>query len=418
MRLPASGRRALVPLLLAQLLGALADNALLIAAIGLLNERMAPAWMTPALRVCFYVSYILLGPFAGAVADAFAKSRVIVLINVLKLAGCALLLLGLHPLLAFGLIGVGAPAHAPARYGILPELLPRDQLVLANAWMEIATVVAILGGVACGSVLLNPACKLAAMATPAQSATAGTLVLFILAVGASLAVPRVRASSPHALREPARLAGRFVAACRTLSADRTTARSLAATSVFWAVAAALQFLILRWGTDVLGLSLARAAMMQGALALGVIGGAMAAARVVPLARALAVMPLGLAVGALVLAMLWVKTVWMGAAVVGAIGMLSGLLLVPMNALLQHRGSELMHAGQSVAVQNFFENGATFVVLLVYGVLSSIGVPLASAIGAVGVLVLAVTFAGLAGTRFDGITRPAGLSLGQKRGAPD
>ena len=204
MQLPASARRAFVPLLLAQFFGALADNALLIAAIGLLNERAAPAWMTPALRVCFYVSYVLLGAFAGAVADAFAKSRVIVLTNVLKLAGCALLLAVLHHLLAFALIGFGASAHAPARYGILPELLAQEQLVAANAWMEIATVGAMLGGVALGSVLVDPAFQMAFIGTPARSATAGTLLLFACAVAASLAVPPVRATAPHALRDPTR----------------------------------------------------------------------------------------------------------------------------------------------------------------------------------------------------------------------
>ncbi|WP_426210114.1 lysophospholipid transporter LplT [Massilia sp. TWP1-3-3] len=390
----AGARRTLAALVLAQFFGALADSALLIAAIGLLNERAAPAWMTPALRVCFYVSYVLLGAFAGAVADAFAKSRVIVLTNVLKLAGCALLLAGLHPLLAFALIGFGASAHAPARYGILPELLAQEQLVAANAWMEIATVGAMLGGVALGSVLVDPAFQMAFIGTPARSATAGTLLLFACAVAASLAVPPVRATAPHALRDPARLVGRFVASCRTLWSDPGAGRSLAATSLFWAVAAVLQFLVLRWGTDVLGLPLARAALLQGALALGVIGGAVGAARLVPLHKALSVMPLGLGVGALIVLMPWVTTAPTAALVLAGIGLLAGLLLVPMNALLQERGNSLMHAGQSVAVQNFFENGAAFAVLLCYGLLSSTGVSLFASIAAVGVLVMAATMAGM------------------------
>jgi LPLT family lysophospholipid transporter-like MFS transporter len=396
MRLPASARRAFVPLLLAQFLGALADHALLIAAIGLLTERAAPGWMTPALRVAFYVTYVLLSPFAGAVADAFSKSRVILLTNALKLAGCALLLAGLHPLLAFGLIGLGASAHGPARYGILPELLPQAELVLANAWLEIATVSAILGGVAVGSVLLDPAFGLAALGTPAQVATTGTLLLFACAVAASFAIPRVRASAPQALRDPARIAARFAAACATLWSDRAAGRSLVATSLFWAVAAVLQFIILRWGTDVLGLPLARAALLQAALGLGVIAGAVAAARFVPLDKALAVMPLGLAIGVLVVAMLAIATPASAAVMLVIIGMLSGMLLVPMNALLQDRGNALMHAGQSVSVQNLFENGGALVVLLVYGLLSTLNVSLTATIVGVGVFVIGATAVGMLG----------------------
>jgi hypothetical protein len=297
-------------------------------------------------------------------------------------------------LLAFGLIGLGAPAHAPARYGILPELLPADELVLANAWMEMATVAATLGGVALGSMLLGASWPLAWFATPAHSATAGTLLLFACALVASLAIPRGRASAPGALGQPGRLVRRFAASCATLWSDPAAGRSLAATCVFWAVAAALQFIILRWGTEVLGLSLGRAALLQAALAVGVIAGAGCAARLVPLGRALSVLPLGLPAGALVVALLWVSTPLIAALMVTALGWLAGLLLVPMNALLQTRGNGLMHAGQSVAVQSFSENGAAFAVLLVYGLLSKADVSLAATMAMAGVAVMGATVAGL------------------------
>jgi LPLT family lysophospholipid transporter-like MFS transporter len=392
MRLPATNRRAFVLLLLAQFLSALADNALLIAAIGLLAERAAPGWMAPGLRVCFYLAFVLLGVFAGAVADAFAKSGVIVVTNGVKLAGCALLLGGLHPLMAYALVGLGASAYAPARYGILPELLPPDQLVLANAWMEVSAVVAILAGVAVGGLLVDPRYQIALLGTPARSACACILVLYALGALAAMAIPRSSPSDPAALAQPGQLAARFVGASGLLWRDRAASQAMAVTSVFWAVAAALQFLVLRWATTILALPLSQAALMQGALALGIVAGAVAAARLVPLARGLALVPAGLGIGVLVMAMLLVSTPLAGAAMLSLIGALAGVLLVPMNALLQARGNSLTHPGQSVAVQNFFENLAALLVLAVYGALTLAGLSLPAMIAGFGALILCASLA--------------------------
>jgi MFS family permease len=386
MLLPAANRRAFVSLVLAQFLGSLADNALLIAAIGLLVERSAPPWTAPALRICFYIAYVLLGPFAGAVADAVAKSRVLVATSFVKLAGCALLLANVHPLLAYALVGLGASPSSPAKYGILPELLPSSELVMGNAWIEVSTVVSILGGVVLGGWLIDPVHRVAQIGTPAQSATAGILVLYALGALAALAIPRGSASNPSAVAHPARLVQAFIVSTAALWRDPMARLAMATTSLFWAVAAALQFLVLRWGTETLGLSLSRAAMLQGALALGIIAGAALSARVVPLGRAPALLPAGLAIGLLVIATLLVQAPLAAACLLAVVGALSGLLLIPMNALLQSRGSSLMHPGQSIAVQNFSESLAALGALLVYGVSTVVHQPLASTIAGCGSLI--------------------------------
>src|SRR5689334_1061712 len=140
----------------AQFFSSLADNALLIAAIALLRELHEPAWMTPALKQSFVVSYVVLAPLVGAFADSMPKGRVMLITNAVKIAGCALMLMALHPLVAYALVGLGAAAYSPAKYGILTELLPPQQLVVANGWIEGTTVGSIILGTALGGSLISP----------------------------------------------------------------------------------------------------------------------------------------------------------------------------------------------------------------------------------------------------------------------
>ncbi|GAC1425403.1 MAG: lysophospholipid transporter LplT [Burkholderiaceae bacterium] len=362
-------RRAFLTVILSQFISSLADNALLIAAIGLLVERHASAWTTPALRLFFYLSYVLLAAFAGAVADAVPKPRVMLITNLLKLGGCALLLTGAHPLIAYTLVGAGAAAYSPAKYGILSELLPQRSLVGANAWIEVTTVLSILLGVGLGSLLMAPAMPLPHwMASRAGTATALIAVLYVLAVACSALIPATPASNPYALARPPVLMRQFHEAMRHLWNDAQAQVSLAVTSLFWAVSATLQFLVLRWAEEVLHLQLSQAALLQIAVAGGMICGAIAAARSIPLQKALNVLPLGLAMAGTVSLLLFIKTLILGVALLFITGLLSGLFLVPMNALLQHRGHTLMHPGQSIAVQNFSENLASLLLLTSYGIL--------------------------------------------------
>jgi LPLT family lysophospholipid transporter-like MFS transporter len=380
----ARSRRALRSVVAAQFFSSLGDNALLIVAIGLLMQRHAPGWMTPALRLFFYLSYVLLAAFAGAVADAAPKGRVLMASNLVKLGGCALLVWHVQPLVAYALVGLGAAAYSPAKYGILPELLPRDELVKANGWVEASTVVSILFGVALGGALVDKG-----HALPAIGA------VYLLAALCTLAIPHSPARNRAALARPGELLRDFWRAMRLLWADADARISLAVTSLFWAASATLQFLVLRWGAERLELTLAQGALLQIAVAVGMVMGAMGAARWFPLARARRALPLGVALGAVVMAMTLVTQTAVATVMLVMIGALAGLLLVPMNALLQSRGLLHMHPGQSIAVQNANESTASLAMLAVYGALLWLDAPLLPTLAGFGgflVLAMAAIFA--------------------------
>ncbi|MDQ2988565.1 MAG: lysophospholipid transporter LplT [Pseudomonadota bacterium] len=385
----------------AQFFTSLADNALLIVAIGLLVERAAPAWMTPALRICLYLAYVLLAPFAGRLADAFPKGRVMLLSNVVKIGACLLLAADAHPLLAFGAIGVIGVTYGPAKYGILAELVPADQLVRANAWIEISTVASILGGTALGGFLLAPPY---AVASPAHSASLAIAGIYLVSALFAAAIP-ARAPAPVE-----RTSG-FRRDLALLWRDPDGKISLAVTTLFWAVAAALQFLVIQWAGAVLGLTLSQSALLQCFLAVGMVAGAAGVSRWVTTARAMAVLPGGFALGAAILAMTLVSDLWLACAMLLATGIAAGIVLVPMNALLQQRGDALMGPGVSIAVQSFNENLASLVFLAVYGVLLVLDVPVRAILAGFGVLVLAL-MAAIVRWHGGGV-RAAGLA-GQRR----
>jgi MFS family permease len=375
----ARSKRALRSVVAAQFFSSLADNALLIVAIDLLMQRHAPGWMTPALRLFFYLSYVLLAAFAGAVADAAPKGRVLMATNLIKLGGCALLLWQVQPLVAYALVGLGAAAYSPAKYGILPELIPQEELVAANGWIEAGTVLSILFGVALGSTLVGKG-----LALPAIGA------VYLLAAACTLAIPHSPARDRAALAHPGRLLRDFGGSLALLWRDADARISLAVTSLFWAASATLQFLVLRWAAERLGLTLSQGALLQIAVAIGMAAGAVAASRWFPLGRALRALPIGIALGAVILLMTLVTQPAVAAALLVVIGALAGLLLVPMNALLQSRGLLYMHPGQSIAVQNFNESLASLAMLGVYGALLYFDAPLLPTLaGFGGFLVLAM-----------------------------
>ena len=339
-------------------LASLADNALLVIAISLLESRAAPSWATPALRVSFYAAYVLLAPLAGPLADRCNKARLMTGVNALKLAACVALAAGAHPVLVFGSVGLGAAAYAPARYGMLPELVAGSALLRANAAMEIVSIVAILTGVAVGAVLAGPgtawglpaACALLALL---YAAAAGATA----AAGSGAAVRLARSAPPKA---------GFGRGLLVLLGDADARASLGITSLFWATAAVLQFMMIDWARRVLGLSLAAASTLPAVLALGMVGGALAASRWVHGRRAFAMLPLGVVMGGAVLLMPRVGTLGTACLLLFVVGLCAGMLLVPMNTVLQQRGLCLLAPGLSVALQNCVENGLSLAFLAAYG----------------------------------------------------
>jgi MFS transporter, LPLT family, lysophospholipid transporter len=374
----------------AQFFSSLADNALLIAAIALLREEAAPPWMTPALKMSFVISYVLLAPVVGAFADSMPKGRVMLITNAIKVGGCALMLLAVHPLLAYAVVGFGAAAYSPAKYGILTELLPPQQLVIANGWIEGTTVGSIIIGVLLGGALISP--RISGMLlgydvpaldtgidTPPEAAIALIMAFYIVAAIFNWFIPDTGVDHRIVNKNPLYLIREFAHCCSLLWRDRLGQISLATTTLFWGAGATLQFIVIDWASKALGFNLSQASMLQGVVAVGIAVGAVLAARLVSLRGSVNVLPIGIAMGALVVTMVFVNGLGLAIAVMVLIGACAGFFVVPMNALLQHRGHVLMGAGHSIAVQNFNENIGILVMVGLYAVMLRGGLGITMAI---------------------------------------
>lgn len=360
----------------AQFFSALADNALLIAAIAALREMQAPPEYEPLLKTFFTVSYVVLAAFVGAFADSMPKGRVMLISNAIKVIGCGMMFMGVHPLLAYAVVGLGAAAYSPAKYGILTEFLPHRLLVVANGWIEGLTVGAIILGVFIGGMLIRPdiANHLLAFDFPVFDTGIDTIgemsigivgLLYAIAAIFNLYVPNTGVDHKPLKRNPVYLIHEFNHCLALLWRDRLGQISLAVTTLFWGAGATLQFIVIKWSDAALGLSLSKASMLQGVVAFGVAAGAVIAARYITLRKSLSVIPLGIAMGLIVLVMNFVRDIGVAIPLLIIIGGLSGYFVVPMNALLQHRGHILMGAGHSIAVQNFNENLSILVMTGIY-----------------------------------------------------
>ncbi|MFZ9677187.1 MAG: lysophospholipid transporter LplT [Quisquiliibacterium sp.] len=372
-------KRGFYTIMAAQFFSSLADNALLIAAIALLIEMHAPEWMRPMLKLFFTFSYVLLAPFVGAFADSMPKGRAMFLTNTIKVAGCLLMFFAVHPLLAYAVVGLGAAAYSPAKYGILTELLPPEKLVAANGWIEGTTVGSIILGTVLGGALIGPNVsgfllsfdlpKLdTGIDTPAESAILIIALFYLLAAAFNLKIPDTGARYPHQERNPIKLVLEFAHCVSVLWRDKLGQISLAVTTLFWGAGATLQFIVLEWAETALGMPLSKAAVLQGVVALGIAGGAVAAARYIPLKGSLSVLKVGVAMGLIVPLMTLVSSEQGAYPLLVLVGALAGFFVVPMNALLQHRGHVLMSAGHSIAVQNFNENLNVLAMLGLYALL--------------------------------------------------
>ncbi len=360
----------------AQFFSALADNALLIAAIAALREMHAPAEYEPLLKTFFTVSYVVLAAFVGAFADSMPKGRVMLISNGIKIVGCSMMFFGAHPLLAYAVVGLGAASYSPAKYGILTEYLPHRLLVVANGWIEGLTVGAIILGVVIGGTLIRPevAAHLLSFDFPlfetgvdtvGEMALSVVAVLYILAAVFNLYVPDTGVDHKVLKKNPWFLIHEFNHCLALLWRDRLGQISLAVTTLFWGAGATLQFIVIKWAEVSLDLGLSKSSMLQGVVAVGVAIGAVAAAKFITLRKSVRVIPLGIAMGLIVLAMNFVHEIWLAVPLLIIIGGLSGFFVVPMNALLQHRGHILMGAGHSIAVQNFNENISILVMTGLY-----------------------------------------------------
>ena len=386
----------------AQFFSSLADNALLVAAIAMLALMDSPAWLTPMLKLFFTISYVVLAPFVGAFADALPKGKVMLISNTVKIVGCVTMLFGVHPLVAYGVVGLGAAAYSPAKYGILTEYLPHPKLVIANGWMEGLTVSSIIIGTLLGGLLVSEKISLRLLSidvpyidtginTAPEVAVVLIIVFYILAAVFNLYIPNTGIDHKPEHKNPLYLVTDFARCLRLLWSDKLGQISLATTTLFWGAGATLQFIVLKWGQIALGYTLSQSTLLQGVTAVGIAAGAVIAAKTIPLHRAVNVLPVGIAMGIVVIGMIFVRNVYLAMVMLTLVGALAGFFVVPMNALLQHRGHILMGAGHSIAVQNFNENLSILMMLGVYAVLIKIELSIYTVITLFGVFV-AVTMA--------------------------
>jgi LPLT family lysophospholipid transporter-like MFS transporter len=367
----------------AQFFSSLADNALLVAAIALLMQADAPSWLTPYLKFFFVISYVALAPYVGAFADRLPKGQVMFISNGIKIAGCAMMLVGTNPLLSYALVGLGAAAYSPAKYGILTEYLPHRKLVVANGWIEGLTVASILLGTVLGGVLIHaqvsgvllhldlPVIE-TGIDTAAEAAISIIAVFYAIAAAFNLKVPNTGVPLKRLPSYPVDTLKDFGRCVVLLWKDRLGQISLAVTTLFWGAGATLQFIVIEWARTALGFDLSKAAILQGVTAIGIAIGAVLASLWVALDRAVRVIPLGIAMGLIVIVMNFVTDWRIAVVLMILIGALAGFFVVPMNALLQHRGHHLVGAGRSIAVQNFNENSSILIMIALYSLLLSAG----------------------------------------------
>lgn len=398
-------KRGFYTIMAAQFFSSLADNALFVAAVELIKAGGGPEWQGAALVPMFALFYVVLAPFVGAFADSRPKGQVMFVSNGIKVVGCLMMLFGSHPLLAYAIVGLGAAAYSPAKYGILTELLPASLLVKANGWIEGLTIASIILGVLLGGQLVGPhiagfllGFDFPLIDTPIDSAPEAAICvlvfLYLLAAWFNTRIPDtgvalipLQADQQHSLpRHMLALVPDFWRCNRLLWRDKLGQISLATTSLFWGVSGNLRYIVLAWSAVALGYTTTQASSLVGVIAIGTAVGAVMASLRTRLSDAPKLMGLGIAMGLLVLVMNLINNVWVAAPFFILLGGLGGFLVVPMNALLQHRGHNLMGAGRSIAVQNFNEQACILALGGLYALSSAFGLSAFTAIVCFGVIV--------------------------------
>jgi LPLT family lysophospholipid transporter-like MFS transporter len=389
-------KRGFYTIMSAQFFSSLADNALFVAAVELLRTSGAPEWQRAALVPMFALFYVVLAPFVGAFADALPKGKVMLVSNGIKVVGCLMMLFGSHPLLAYAVVGLGAAAYSPAKYGILTELLPPSQLVKANGWIEGLTIGSIILGVLVGGQLIGPRVAPLLLGidmplvdfgidTGPEAAIASMVLLYLVAAVFNLHIPRTDAALLP-MERPVALVRDFSQCNARLWADKLGQISLSTTTLFWGVSGNLRYIVLAWAAAALHYNTTQASSLVGVVAVGTAFGAIVASVFMKLDRATSVISLGIGMGLLVIGMNFITNVWVAAPFLILLGAIGGYLVVPMNALLQHRGHNLMGAGRSIAVQNFNEQACILGLGAFYTAMTKFGL---SAFGAITIFGLVV-----------------------------
>ena len=390
-------KRGFFTIMSAQFFSSLADNALFVAAVQLLRTSSAPEWQQAALVPMFALFYVILAPFVGAFADSMPKGRVMLISNFIKIGGCLMMLFGTHPLMAYAIVGLGAAAYSPAKYGILTELLPASQLVKANGWIEGLTIGSVILGYVVGGQLVGPALSPLLLSfdfplldtgieTAPEAAISALIFVYLLAAWFNTHIPLTGVEMRAMPRRLTSLLPDFWTCHTRLWRDKLGQISLAATTLIWGVAGNLRYIVLAWAAAALGFSVTAASNLTGVVAIGMAVGALVASLRMRLEDGPRVITLGIGMGLLIIMLIFITNVWVAAPFLILLGALGGFLVVPMNALLQHRGHNLMGAGRSIAVQNFNEQACILALGAAYSLSTGLGLPTFAAITAFGLVI--------------------------------
>jgi MFS family permease len=390
-------KRGFYTIMAAQFFSSLADNALFVAAVELIRTSGGAEWQRAALVPMFALFYVVLAPFVGAFADSRPKGEVMFISNAIKVVGCLMMLFGTHPLLSYAIVGLGAAAYSPAKYGILTELLPASQLVKANGWIEGLTIASIILGVLVGGQLVGTHVSEYLLSfdfplidtgidTAPEAAILLLIIFYGLAAWFNTRIPNTSVEMRPMPKNLIALLPDFWDCNTRLWKDRLGQISLATTTLFWGVSGNLRYIVLAWSAAALGYSTTQASSLVGVVAIGTAVGAIVASLRMKLHQATRVMPMGIGMGILVMGMNFIDNVWVAAPFLILLGALGGFLVVPMNALLQHRGHNLMGAGRSIAVQNFNEQACILMLGGFYSFSTGMGLSAFGAITAFGFVV--------------------------------
>ncbi len=393
-------KRGFYTIMSAQFFSSLADNALFVTAVQLLRSNKAGEWQQAALVPMFALFYVVLAPFVGAFADSRPKGQVMLVSNFIKVAGCLMMLFGTHPIMSYAIVGLGAAAYSPAKYGILTELLPASQLVKANGWIEGLTIGSIILGVLLGGQLVSatvsgfllrldiPLINTGVDSAP-EAAISVLILVYLLAAWFNTHIPDTGVEMRPMPKKLITLLPDFWTCNMRLWRDKLGQISLAATTLIWGVAGNLRFIVLSWAAAALGYSVTQASALQGVVAIGMAVGAIVASMRMRLEDGPRVITLGIAMGGLIILLIFIDNVWIAAPFLILLGAIGGFLVVPMNALLQHRGHNLMGSGRSIAVQNFNEQACILALGAAYSLSAGLGVHTFGAITGFGVVVAVV-----------------------------
>lgn len=396
-------KRGFFTIMAAQFFSSLADNALFVAAVELMRSERAPEWQQAVLIPMFAFFYVTLAPFVGAFADARPKGQVMFISNAIKVVGCLMMLFGAPPLVAYAIVGLGAAAYSPAKYGILTELLPASQLVKANGWIEGLTIASIILGILLGGQLVGHAVASRMLSfdfplidtgidSAPEFAIAVLIVVYAVAAWFNTRIPDTGVEMRPMPPNPLALLPDFWSCNKRLWQDKLGQISLSTTTLFWGVGGNLKYIVLAWAAAALGYSTTQATALQGVVSVGLAVGAVVASMRMRLDMAPKVIPLGMAMGLMLILLNVITNVWVAVPFLIFLGGLAGFLVVPMNALLQHRGHNLMGAGRSIAVQNFNEQACIFALGSFYSLSIGMGLSSFSAIIGFGLIIAGLMFA--------------------------